>query len=484
MSGRRQAPGKVRVRAGVHGERYQALYLPEPGVPYVSLGTFDTYEEAEDAWVNHVAEMKRGVAIKPERGRTLFADFTDLWHGLYIADRGRTAINVEDHLRAHILPYFGKKRLADIGPEMVSAWILYLRTEKNLAASTIATYKGTLSGIFTTAVQWQYMNTHPCAGIKLPKRDPRRIRAYERSDTDGLIAQCPGPISQLLIRVALNSGARFGEITELRGKDVKDVEPEDMDDDIPEDVELVYLNLTRAVSDVGGRQTGHSRFLVESTTKGGVDRKVSLDPQTSKDLLDHIENFDLGPNDLIFSLSMLMSEVEQPVILKVIPDDLGRTEPNEAGKTYKHGTTTGYQFGKCKCEWCRMAMAKYRAGRRAQGLDRKPRKPGGRGTGQNVTDHIPRDWFRRNIWLPATEKAGITGKATFHDLRHTHATWLAKDGVPVEILRRRLGHSMISTTQKYIDDVSEVDTSAAMAMSRLLSKPVRRPRRRRQLEAV
>lgn len=484
MVSRRQAPGKVRTRPGVHGDRFQALYLPEPGVPYVSLGTYDTYEMAEDAWVTHVAEMRKGVAVKPERGRVMFADFCDLYLTLMVADRARTANNVEDHLRAQILPFFGKMKLKDIGSEAVSRWILHLRTEKKLAASSIATYKGTLSGIFTAAIQWGWANTHPCAGVKIPKRDPRRIRSYERADTDGLIAACPGPVSRLLIQVALHSGARYGEITELRVKDVRDIDPEDVEAELPEDVELVYLNLTRAVSDVGGRSTGHSRFLVESTTKGGVDRKVSLNADTSKALLDHIEDHDLGPNDLLFTLSMLMAEVQEPVVLEVIPDDLGRTEPNAAGKTYKHGTTTGYQFGKCKCKWCRMAMAQYRSRRRAQGLDLKPRKPGGRGTGVNVTDHIPRDWFRRHIWLPTTEKAQITGKATFHDLRHTHATWLAKAGVSVEILRRRLGHSMLSTTQKYIDDVSEVEITAVMVMDELLSRPVRRPRRRRQLEVV
>jgi integrase len=37
----------------------------------------------------------------------------------------------------------------------------------------------------------------------------------------------------------------------------------------------------------------------------------------------------------------------------------------------------------------------------------------------------------------------------FHDLRHTNATWLRQDGASLEIIRRSLGHSSITVTQRY-----------------------------------
>lgn len=49
----------------------------------------------------------------------------------------------------------------------------------------------------------------------------------------------------------------------------------------------------------------------------------------------------------------------------------------------------------------------------------------------------------------AAEGAGV--KATPHALRHTYATWLLKDEVPMEVLQHQLGHSSISTTQIYAE---------------------------------
>ena len=42
-------------------------------------------------------------------------------------------------------------------------------------------------------------------------------------------------------------------------------------------------------------------------------------------------------------------------------------------------------------------------------------------------------------------RAGITG-VRFHDLRHTHATFLLLAGVPIHVVQARLGHGSIQTT--------------------------------------
>lgn len=55
---------------------------------------------------------------------------------------------------------------------------------------------------------------------------------------------------------------------------------------------------------------------------------------------------------------------------------------------------------------------------------------------------------RRKIFEKALIDAGIEN-FRWHDLRHTHATWLRQAGVALEIVQRSLGHKSIKTTQRY-----------------------------------
>lgn len=55
---------------------------------------------------------------------------------------------------------------------------------------------------------------------------------------------------------------------------------------------------------------------------------------------------------------------------------------------------------------------------------------------------------RRKIFEKALADAGIEN-FRWHDLRHTHATWLRQGGAALEIVQRSLGHQDIKTTQRY-----------------------------------
>lgn len=55
-------------------------------------------------------------------------------------------------------------------------------------------------------------------------------------------------------------------------------------------------------------------------------------------------------------------------------------------------------------------------------------------------------WFHENVWQPACRNSGLGKKPRIHDLRHTHASWLIMQGVPLTVIQRRLGHSSIQVT--------------------------------------
>jgi integrase len=56
--------------------------------------------------------------------------------------------------------------------------------------------------------------------------------------------------------------------------------------------------------------------------------------------------------------------------------------------------------------------------------------------------------FRRRVWVPATEAAGVPG-LRFHDLRHTGATLAAASGAPLKALMQRMGHTTVAAALRY-----------------------------------
>jgi integrase len=52
-------------------------------------------------------------------------------------------------------------------------------------------------------------------------------------------------------------------------------------------------------------------------------------------------------------------------------------------------------------------------------------------------------WFK-----PALEAAGISD-FKWHDIRHTFASWLVQDGVPLDRVSKLLGHKSLTMTMRY-----------------------------------
>jgi integrase len=67
-------------------------------------------------------------------------------------------------------------------------------------------------------------------------------------------------------------------------------------------------------------------------------------------------------------------------------------------------------------------------------------------------------------------KRSCVRRIRFHDLRDTHASLLAKAGVPIEVVSKRLGHSTIDiTVDRCVTIYRDRDVAAAQAFERLMS---------------
>jgi integrase len=122
---------------------------------------------------------------------------------------------------------------------------------------------------------------------------------------------------------------------------------------------------------------------------------------------------------------------------------------------------TAYSLGRCRCDYCRGAYATYRAHRRADGKD-NPTRP----RPLDTDGHIPNDWFRSNIWLPALKAARLEIKVRLHDLRHAHASWLLARGADLQVVSQRLGQSSLRTTERYQHTLPDADETALDALAK------------------
>ncbi|WP_405088100.1 tyrosine-type recombinase/integrase [Microbispora sp. NBC_01389] len=332
--------------------------------------------------------MDQGKIGHPSRGKQTFAEYVkNIWLPNHQVEPS-TMQSYTYTLNRHILPTFGPMRMVDILPEHVRAWIAKLK-EDGVKAPTIKYAKVLLSVIFTTALNDQVTYIHPGRGVRTPTVavKPRTVITPEQFDV--LYQALPDSDTQLLVETAIETGLRWGELSELRVKDLN--------------TRTRILTVSRAVVEVNPKfHPDGGRFIAKEYPKDKEFRRFKLSRQMVDKLEEHIRSEGLERDDLFFTWKHVPQARSRTKALLDV-DTLGWTKPNENGKTYKHGTLSAYNAGKCRCEYCRAAFAQYRAKRRGEEGKDTPRQPRQRDT----DGHIPADWFRRQVWKPALKEADL-----------------------------------------------------------------------------
>lgn len=63
-------------------------------------------------------------------------------------------------------------------------------------------------------------------------------------------------------------------------------------------------------------------------------------------------------------------------------------------------------------------------------------------------------------------RAGVRRRFAPHQLRHAHALELAREGVPLNIIQRQLGHSNLGTTSIYLQGIDPEEIITAVRARR------------------
>ena len=229
------------------------IALPAGKYAIRALGTADDYQDADGATVLSFYEAQakareRDTEAK-ERGGVLIRDMTvkeasESYLTWFRANRKGIAMT-ESAINAHILPAFGDKKLADLTTKGIREWQARLvstparlRTgkfakkinqktapktaddkmaRKSTANRILTVFKAMLNKVYndgdiTSNATWR--NVKPFKNV-----DQARIRYLTDAEAQRLVNACPADLSAL-VRAALLTGARRGELAALTARDV------------------------------------------------------------------------------------------------------------------------------------------------------------------------------------------------------------------------------------------------------------------------
>jgi integrase len=266
---RRRSYGAVRK---LPSGRFQASHLAPDGRRILAPYTFDTKGDADGWLAGQRTDIARGDWQRPTpiRRATTFGDYAAAW----LATRQLTARTRAEYaklLAGHLLPAFGDMSLDDITPVIVREW------HAGLAQVTGPTRRahayGLLKAIMATAVADDVVDANPCRirGASNVKR-ARAIRPATLAELRAIAEGMPARW-RLAVGLAAWCGLRFGELAELRRKDV--------------DLDGGRLRVRRAVTHVEGTDV-----VGAPKTAAGV-RDVAIPPhllgQVRAHLLEHTQ---------------------------------------------------------------------------------------------------------------------------------------------------------------------------------------------------
>lgn len=175
-------------------------------------------------------KIAKGEKIAPASAR--FRDVAEQWYeGKTNRLRLWTLKGYRASLDKEVLPTFGHLKLRDIDVEHVARWIRKLEA-RGLSSSTINSHVLPLSGTFDLARRRGLMSMNPCSLLTVDDRPAKRERRQDHVWSDEEIAALIQSAEHLarqpesrydyssLVRVALYSGLRLGELLGLQWQDI------------------------------------------------------------------------------------------------------------------------------------------------------------------------------------------------------------------------------------------------------------------------
>jgi integrase len=251
---------KIYVGVDAHGRRQ-----------YVMRTLHGTKRAAEDQLNAILTELRREPRVLAD---PTFADLVAKWREIGTLNLSPTTqAEYERLLEKRLMPRFGTIKLRAIRPVDVDIFYPELhrggRGAKPLCAQSVQHVHAVLRMLLNQAVRWEWIASNAAAKASPPRVLKSEPTIPEPHDLKRILEDCEhyDPDLACFLRLSAISGARRGEVCALRWSDI--------------DLSRGILTISRSL--IGGRNNA----LVEKGTKTHAKRKVSLDEETIRSLVEH-----------------------------------------------------------------------------------------------------------------------------------------------------------------------------------------------------
>lgn len=333
------------IRKLPHNSRFQASYKGPDGSRHNAPDTFRTKTEALNFLAGVRAQISEGRWVDP-KAVTASAECPEFM------EFARTHINLQttrngERLRAstksvymrqlegHCKPLMGRP-VNKVTKQMIDE--LYASISSSGKLTTASKVYKLLSSIFKRAVDYGYIGANPCSIKGANNLSSRKKVATPTALQVFDIAENINPRFQFLVLLCAYGGFRFGEVTELRRKDVEVLSIEG---------ERRYeFNVERAVTFVDGR------FIIGRPKSAMSVRRVLVTQQMTALIDDYLENMsNKDPQALLFSNGSQKDDADQHIRHDVLAKNwaraLKRSGIEEQGITFhslRHFAGTQYHL--------------------------------------------------------------------------------------------------------------------------------------------
>jgi hypothetical protein len=101
------------------------------------------------------------------RPTATFAEFASRWESIVLTQhKPSTQVTIRSHLRKHLVPYFGRYQMREIGPEEVQRFVASVK----LSGKTVKNIFATMQMLWKSARSWGYVAHDAVSDVVLPKR--------------------------------------------------------------------------------------------------------------------------------------------------------------------------------------------------------------------------------------------------------------------------------------------------------------------------